>query len=157
MQSFVLTSLAAVAAREMEAQAAKELAALNPPDTPPHESLANIKRSPRPNKTAPPKAPPKKKPGQASSPRRKGMTAAPDHAAAEDDAIDMPMGEAVHEDELPDELIASLAAWQQFQSESAMLLGRPQADNMVHLLQSQVEGKEENRVTMEVQRLQSVL
>lgn len=135
----------------MEAQAAKELAALNPPDTPPAEALAGIKRSPRPNKAAPPKAP-KAKPGQKPSPRRRGMTAAADHTAAGSlSAVDMPLGEAIQEEELPDELTTSLAAWQQFQGDAkAMLLGKPQADNMVHFLQSQVEGKEPDRVTMEV-------
>lgn len=140
----------------MKAQADKELAALNPPDTTPPEALAAFKRSPRPKETGLPKAPPKKKGAQISKPKRKGLAAA---ESGELNAVDMPLGEAMQEEEeLPDELTASLAAWQEFQAETtAMLLGKPQADNMVHLLQSQVEGKEPDRVTMQVRAFMHTL
>lgn len=129
----------------MEAEAAKELAAQNPPDTPPPEALAMIKRNPRAKEA--PKSP-KKKAGQAARPKRKGLAAA---GSGDLSAIDMPHGEAMQDEELPEELTASLVAWQQFQGETqTMLLGRTQADNAVHLLQSRVEGKEPDRVTMEV-------
>jgi len=55
------------------------------------------------------------------------------------------------DDGTPAELSAAIAAWQQFEEQAkALLVGRKQADNMVQLLLSQVEGKQPEQVTMEV-------
>lgn len=55
------------------------------------------------------------------------------------------------DDGTPAELSAAMAAWQQFEEQAkALLVGRKQADNMVQLLLSQVEGKQPEQVTMEV-------
>ncbi len=55
------------------------------------------------------------------------------------------------DDGTPAELSVAMAAWQQFEEQAkALLVGRKQADNMVQLLLSQVEGKQPEQVTMEV-------
>ena len=55
------------------------------------------------------------------------------------------------DDGTPAELSAAIAAWQQFEEQAkALLVGRKQADNMVQLLLSQVEGKRPEQVTIEV-------
>ena len=55
------------------------------------------------------------------------------------------------DDGTPAELSAAIAAWQQFEEQAkALLVGRKQADNMVQFLLSQVEGKQPEQVTMEV-------
>lgn len=57
----------------------------------------------------------------------------------------------VADDGIPAELSAAIAAWQQYEEQAkALVVGRKQADNMVQLLVSQVEGKRLEQVTMEV-------
>ena len=66
------------------------------------------------------------------------------------DAASATAGNAT-DDGTPAELSAAIAAWQQFEEQAkALLVGRKQADNMVQLLLSQVEGKQPEQVTMEV-------
>ena len=66
------------------------------------------------------------------------------------DAASATAGNAT-DDGTPAELSAAIAAWQQFEEQAkALLVGRTQADNMVQLLLSQVEGKQPEHVTMEV-------
>ncbi len=67
-----------------------------------------------------------------------------------DDAASATAGNTA-DDGTPAELSAAIAAWQQFEEQAkALLVGRKQADNMVQLLLSQVEGKQPEQVTMEV-------
>ncbi len=67
-----------------------------------------------------------------------------------DDAASATAGNTA-DDGTPAELSAAIAAWQQFEEQAkALLVGRKQADNMVQLLLSQVEGKQPEKVTMEV-------
>ena len=55
------------------------------------------------------------------------------------------------DDGTPAELSAAIAAWQQFEEQAkALLVGSRQADNMVQLLLSQVDGKQPEQVAMEV-------
>lgn len=145
--------------REGVAQAAKDYLAAHPPTIPPPE-VATSKRTPRSNQAAVPKAP-AKQPGQAPSPRRKKLTAAANIATgassgSADPAVpaDSELGKTAGEEQLPEELTKGLAAWQQFQEEAkALLLGRPQQDNAVHLLQPQADGKEAEKLLLEVQCL----
>jgi len=67
-----------------------------------------------------------------------------------DDAASATAGNTA-DDGTPAELSAAIAAWQQFEEQAkALLVGRKQADNMVQFLLSQVEGKQPEQVTMEV-------
>lgn len=79
-----------------------------------------------------------------------GGGAAAASAAGEDVSVTAAENTA-GEDSAPAELSAAIAAWQQFEEQAkALLMGRAQPDNMAQLLSSQVEGKQQAQVTMEV-------
>ncbi len=166
--------------REGVAQAAAEEAALLKPPSPPPEPVTASARSPQRSRRAPApaqqtarKTP--KKSTDAALPKRKSEAAAPaagqqqqklaskgaadapgavdGNVSGGDGAVDAASATAGNttDDGTPAELSAAIAAWQQFEEQAkALLVGRKQADNMVQLLLSQVEGKQPEQVTMEV-------
>lgn len=154
------------------AQAAADEAAMLAPPSPPPEPAANTPPPPRSKRTgaaAPkPLKPAPKKAAAGASPKLKSKPVAasgssdtkqqklvlPDadpspQPAAEAGISDALPGETV--DDTPAELSAAIAAWEQFDEQAkGLLVGRAQADNMVQLLSSQVEGKRPEQVIMEV-------
>ena len=160
--------------REGAAQAAADEAALAAPSPPPepttNASSPSCSRRTAPSAQQAAKKATKKAPAANASPRRKSKSAtvsSKEHVVLSDagpslqpaaevgsvlvgsDATDAAAPEAAND--IPAELSEALAAWQEFEVQAkGLILGRPQQDNMVQLLSSQVEGKQAEQVTMEV-------
>lgn len=149
------------------AQAAADEAAMMAPPSPPPEPAATTSTPSRSRRTASPAPKPArsmpKKAAAGTSPRRKSKSSAggqqqklvlPDadpslQPPTEPGVTEIPAPEVV--DDIPAELSAAIAAWQQFDEHAKdLLVGKVQSDNMVQLLSIQIEDKQADQVIMEV-------
>lgn len=165
--------------REGVAQAAADEAALEAPPSPPPEPVIKTlsplrsRRSAAAAQQLTKKGPTKATAG--ASPRRKSKLRAKDNSTRQQQKLVLPdeepttqppfepVQEAARSDaeavnNVPAELSAALAVWQQFEGQAKpLVVGRAQSDNMVQLLSSQAEGKQPEQVVTEVRCVSAML